>query len=55
MTPGSPSADRVRFGVFELDRRSGELRKAGVRSSKTVIYKGYDQADADLMMIEDFH
>ena len=31
MTPGSPSADRVRFGVFELDRRSGELRKAGVR------------------------
>ena len=33
MTPGSPSADRVRFGVFELDRRSGELRKAGVRVS----------------------
>ncbi len=27
----SPSADLVRFGVFELDRRSGELRKAGVR------------------------
>src|SRR6187401_1312776 len=31
MTPGSPSTDRVRFGVFELDRRTGELRKAGAR------------------------
>ncbi len=27
----SPSGDRVRFGVFELDLRSGELRKAGGR------------------------
>ncbi len=27
----SRSAGLVRFGVFELDRRSGELRKAGVR------------------------
>ena len=27
----SPSAGLIRFGVFELDRRSGELRKAGVR------------------------
>jgi hypothetical protein len=27
----SPSAGLVRFGVFELDRRSGELRKGGVR------------------------
>ena len=26
-----PSEGVVRFGVFELDRRSGELRKAGVR------------------------
>src|SRR4051812_4811164 len=32
--PGeSRSAGPVRFGVFELDRRSGELRKAGVRIS----------------------
>ena len=27
----SPTAGLIRFGVFELDRRSGELRKAGVR------------------------
>ena len=27
----SPPAGVVRFGVFELDRQSGELRKAGVR------------------------
>src|SRR6476620_2803767 len=26
-----PPTGLVRFGVFELDRRSGELRKAGVR------------------------
>jgi cholera toxin transcriptional activator len=31
MPEESPSAGRVRFGVFELDCRSGELRKAGVR------------------------
>ena len=30
-SPGS--ADRVRFGVFEVDLRSGELRKAGIRVS----------------------
>jgi Tol biopolymer transport system component/DNA-binding winged helix-turn-helix (wHTH) protein len=29
----SPSAGLVRFGVFELDRRSGDLRKAGIRVS----------------------
>ena len=33
MPEESPSAGLVRFGVFELDRRSGELRKAGVRVS----------------------
>jgi DNA-binding winged helix-turn-helix (wHTH) protein len=33
MAPLSSSADLVRFGVFELDLRSGELRKAGVRVS----------------------
>ena len=33
MAEVSPSAEPVRFGVFELDRRSGELRKAGVRVS----------------------
>jgi Tol biopolymer transport system component/DNA-binding winged helix-turn-helix (wHTH) protein len=31
MPEESRSAHPVRFGVFELDRRSGELRKAGVR------------------------
>ncbi len=31
MPEESRSAGLVRFGVFELDRRSGELRKAGVR------------------------
>ena len=31
MPSASPLADLVRFGVFDLDRRSGELRKAGVR------------------------
>jgi Tol biopolymer transport system component/DNA-binding winged helix-turn-helix (wHTH) protein len=33
MASASPSADLVRFGIFELDRRSGELRKAGARVS----------------------
>ena len=33
MPEESRSAGRVRFGVFELDCRSGELRKAGVRVS----------------------
>ena len=33
MTEESRPAGRVRFGVFELDCRSGELRKAGVRVS----------------------
>jgi Tol biopolymer transport system component/DNA-binding winged helix-turn-helix (wHTH) protein len=33
MPEQSLSAGLVRFGVFELDRRSGELRKAGVRIS----------------------
>ena len=27
----APASGLVRFGVFELDRRSGEFRKAGVR------------------------
>jgi len=31
MQVNSRSAGPVRFGVFELDRRSGELRKAGVQ------------------------
>jgi Tol biopolymer transport system component/DNA-binding winged helix-turn-helix (wHTH) protein len=31
MAGGSSSVGPVRFGVFELDLRSGELRKAGVR------------------------
>jgi DNA-binding winged helix-turn-helix (wHTH) protein len=31
MAEVSPSAGLIRFGVFELDRQSGELRKAGVR------------------------
>ena len=31
MSRASRSAGPVRFGAFELDRRSGELRKAGVR------------------------
>ncbi len=31
MPEASASAELVRFGVFELDVRSGELRKAGVR------------------------
>jgi Tol biopolymer transport system component/DNA-binding winged helix-turn-helix (wHTH) protein len=31
MAEGSSSAGPVRFGVFELDLRSGELRKGGVR------------------------
>src|SRR5438309_5579685 len=29
--PMSPTSDRVRFGPFEADLRSGELRKEGVR------------------------
>jgi Tol biopolymer transport system component/DNA-binding winged helix-turn-helix (wHTH) protein len=33
MPSASRSVDLVRFGVFELDRRSGELRKAGARIS----------------------
>jgi DNA-binding response OmpR family regulator len=33
MPEESPSAGPIRFGVFELDLRSGELRKAGVRVS----------------------
>ena len=31
MEQGEPTRAFVRFGVFELDRRSGELRKDGVR------------------------
>ena len=31
MDPREPTPRVVRFGVFELDRRSGELRKDGVR------------------------
>ena len=31
MDPGEPTPRVVRFGVFELDRRSGELRRDGVR------------------------
>jgi len=30
---GEPGQGRIRFGVFELDTRSGELRKAGTRVS----------------------
>src|SRR4051812_34038688 len=33
MPEESRSEGVVRFGIFELDRRSGELRKAGVRIS----------------------
>jgi len=33
MTAAPRPPDVVRFGVFELDSRSGELRKAGVRIS----------------------
>ena len=31
MSPTTPSAPNVRFGLFELDLRAGELRKRGVR------------------------
>lgn len=31
MSPTTPSANTVRFGLFELDLRAGELRKRGVR------------------------
>jgi cholera toxin transcriptional activator len=31
MPPASPSARVLRFGVFEVDRAAGELRKSGVR------------------------
>src|SRR4030095_7312494 len=33
MPSASRSVDLVRFGVFELDRRSAELRRAGARIS----------------------
>jgi len=33
MSPATPSANTVRFGLFELDVSAGELRKRGVRVS----------------------
>jgi len=48
--PSTPAAYLARFGVFELNLRSGELRKAGTRISLQELVRN----DGDLMLIENF-
>jgi hypothetical protein len=53
----APSSEsNWRFGAYELDRRSGELRRSGVRIRIQVkgVYSKIEREKPDILLVENF-